>query len=422
MTAPSAAPQPGVRVTHAWQRHARLWDFHCGTALVAAELFVAFSHGPGLWVWLMNGWLLLSVPLYVAVGRPALQGDPENSRRAVAFCAGMAVLYTPAAILAQEASVAMVALAPLAYMLLDRLRAMAALLVYNLVPLVGWTLLMWDAPGHLLRTTLIAVVVTGSSLGIGGWVESIVVQSSERAELIRRLDESRDELARLSVAHGAILERERLAREIHDTLAQGFTSLVMLCQVLEGELEKNPEQARRYLDLMQRTARENLAESRSLVASLSPAQLDDSSLDEAVRRLGDRLAEELGIEVAVQVSGTPCELPPAVEVVALRASQEALSNIRKHAHATRVELSLTYTPQGLELTVRDDGRGFVPTARRAGKGYGLPGMRARVSEVGGTTELTSAPGEGTRLTVRLTAAACPPDAHAPTAPHQEAPR
>ncbi|MBT2382992.1 sensor histidine kinase [Streptomyces sp. ISL-11] len=416
MTVPSAAPQPSARATHAWQRNARLWDFHFGVALVVAELFVAFSHGPGLWVWLMNGWLLLSVPLYVAVGRPALHGDPENSRRAVAFCAGMAVLYTPAAILAQEASVAMVALAPLSYMLLDRLRAMAFLLVYNIAPLVGWTVLMWDDPGHLLRTVLIAVVVAGSSMAIGGWVESIVVQSTERAELIRRLDESRDELTRLSVAHGALLERERLAREIHDTLAQGFTSLVMLCQALEGELERNPEQARRYVDLMQRTARENLAESRSLVASLTPAQLDDSSLDEAVRRLGDRLAEELGIEVDVHVSGTPRELPPAVEVVALRASQEALSNIRKHAHATRVELSLAHTPQGLELTVRDNGRGFVPTS--PGKGYGLPGMRARVSEIGGTTELTSAPGEGTRLTVRLTAASCP-DAPALPAPLQE---
>ncbi|MFF1920734.1 sensor histidine kinase [Streptomyces sp. NPDC058221] len=421
MTVPPAAPQPSARAAHAWQRNARLWDFHFGVVLVVAELFVAFSHGPGLWVWLMNGWLLLSVPLYAVIGRPALHGDPENSRRAIAFCAGMAVLYTPAAILAQEASVAMVALAPLSYMLLDRTRAMTFLLIYNIAPLGGWMFLMWDDPGSLLRMVLIAVVVAGSSMSIGGWVESIVVQSTERAELICRLDESRDELTRLSVAHGALLERERLAREIHDTLAQGFTSLVMLSQALEGELERNPEQARRYVDLMQRTARENLAESRSLLASLAPAQLDDSSLDDAVRRLGERLVEELGIEVDCQVSGAPCELPPAVEVVALRATQEALSNIRKHAHASRVELLLAHTDLGLELTVRDNGRGFVTTAG-PGRGYGLPGMRARVAEVGGTTELTSAPGEGTRLTVRLTVAACPRGAYAPTTPLQEARR
>ncbi|MGW1889195.1 sensor histidine kinase [Streptomyces sp. NPDC002004] len=410
MTVPSAVPQPGAPVTHAWRRNTWLWDIHFGVALLAAELFVAFSHGPEPWVMLMDGWLLLSIPLYAAVGRPALHHDAENSRRAFAFCMGMAVLYTPAAIVAQEASVAMVALAPLSYLLLSRFRAMAFLLVYNFAPLIGWGVMWWDEPGHILRTVLIAAVVAGSSLTVGGWVESIVVQSSERADLIRQLEESRGELARLSVAHGALLERERLAREIHDTLAQGFTSLVMLAQALEGELADTSEQARRYVDLMQRTARENLAESRSLVASLTPAQLDDGSLDEAVRRLGERLAEELGIVVDVRVRGTPRPLPPAVEVVALRASQEALSNIRKHAHASRAELALAYTQGGLELTVRDNGRGFSPTA--SGNGYGLPGMRARVREIGGTTKLSSAPGEGTCLTVRLTAGAGPDGADA----------
>ncbi|MGW4890601.1 sensor histidine kinase [Streptomyces murinus] len=410
MTAPSAAPEPGTHATHAWQRNAWLWDVQFGMALVAAELFVAFSYGSKPWVTAMDAWLLLSVPLYAAVGRPALHQDAANSTRALSFCTGMAVLYTPAAIIAQETSIAMVALAPLSYLLLSRSMAIAFLLVYNVVPALCWTVLWWDEPGHLLRTLLIAASVAGSSLTIGGWVESIAVQSSERANLLRQLESSHDELARLSTAHGALLERERLAREIHDTLAQGFTSLVMLSQALEGELDPRAEQARRYVDLMQRTARENLAESRSLVASLSPAQLDDSALDEAVRRLGERLAEELGIIVDVHVTGTPRTLPPAVEVVALRASQEALSNIRKHAHAAHVDLCLAYTPAHLELTVRDDGRGFSPTA--SGGGYGLPGMRARVTEIGGTTEVTSAPGRGTTLSVRLTAAASPDDAFA----------
>ncbi|OIJ88576.1 sensor histidine kinase [Streptomyces colonosanans] len=420
MTVPSATPQPGALVTHAWQQSTWLWDIHFGVALLAAELFVTFSHGPNPWVTFADGWLLLSIPLYVAVGRPALHHDAENSRRAFAFCTGMAVLYTPAAIVAQEASVAMVALAPLSYLLLSRFRAMTFLLVYNFTPLIGWTVMWWDEPGHILRTALIAVVVAGSSMTIGGWVESIAVQSSERATLIRQLEENREELARLSVAHGALLERERLAREIHDTLAQGFTSLVMLSQALESELGDTSEQARRYIDLMQRTARENLAESRSLVSSLTPAQLDDSSLDEAVRRLGDRLAEELGIVVDVRVSGTPRPLPPAVEVVALRASQEALSNIRKHAHASHAEISLAYTPGGLELTVRDNGLGFSPIA--SGSGYGLPGMRARVLEIGGTTKLSSAPGEGTCLSVRLTVRARPQDAVARAEQLQETKR
>ncbi|MFK8844869.1 sensor histidine kinase [Streptomyces sp. Ac-502] len=394
-----------------------MWDLHFGVALLAAELFVVFSHGPQPWVSLLDGWLLLSVPLYVAVGRRALLHDPENSPRALAFGTGMAVLYTPAAIVAQEASVAMVALAPLSYLLLSRSRAMTFLLVYNFAPVVGWAVMWWGEPGRFLRALLIAAAVAGSSLTIGGWVESIAAQSSERANLVRRLQDSRDEVARLSVAHGALLERERLAREIHDTLAQGFTSLVMLCQALEGELDHTTERARRYIDLMQRTARENLSESRSLVASLTPAQLDNSSLDEAVSRLGERLAEELGITVDIRVTGTPRTLPPAVEVVALRAAQEALSNVRKHADASHVELALAYTPTSLELTVRDNGRGFSPTA--SAQGYGLPGMRARVLEIGGTTQLTSAPGEGTRLTVRLTVSPCPDNTDGCPEPFQE---
>ncbi|MGW1072442.1 sensor histidine kinase [Streptomyces sp. NPDC002537] len=395
------APCRGPGAVHAWQRNPRLWDVHFGIALLIAETFVATSGWPGVWSWPVAGWLLLSVPLYVVLGRPALHLDPEDSPRSLAFCAGMAALYAPAAVLAQEVSVLMVALAPLAYILLSRRRAVAALLVYNLAPLAGWTAVWWGQPGHLVRMVLITLVVTGSTLAVGGWVESIVDQSQERAELIRQLDESREEAARLSVAHGALLERERLAREIHDTLAQGFTSLVMLSQALEGELERNPEQARRYVALMQRTARENLAESRSLVSSLTPAQLDDDSLDEAVRRLGERLAEELGIAVDVTVDGAPRELPPALEVVALRAVQEALANVRKHAAATRVGIALAHTARGLELTVEDDGRGFAPDERT--NGYGLPGMRARVTGTGGTMTLTSAPGRGTRLTVRLAA-------------------
>ncbi|NEA50007.1 sensor histidine kinase [Streptomyces sp. SID10815] len=399
MTVTSAAPRSATHAAHAWQRTPWLWDVQLGMALVTAELFVAFSHGSKPWITAVDAWLLLSVPLYATVGRPALHRDAENSRRALSFCTGMAVLYTPAAVIAQETSIAMVVLAPLSYLLLSRSKAIAFLLVYNFVPPLCWTVLWWDQPEHLLRSLLIAASVAGSCLTIGGWVQNIAVQSSERADLLRRLESSRDELARLSTAHGALLERERLAREIHDTLAQGFTSLVMLCQALRGQLDPRAEQARRYVDLMHRTARENLAESRSLVSSLSPAQLDDSALDEAVRRLGERLAEELGIIVDVHVTGTPRTLPPTVEVVALRASQEALSNIRKHAHAAHVDVCLAYTPAQLELTVRDDGRGFSPTASDGG--YGLPGMRARVTEIGGTTEVISARGQGTTLTVRL---------------------
>ncbi|MFC9247832.1 sensor histidine kinase [Streptomyces sp. NPDC057136] len=403
MTAPVEYNARGV---HVWQRDAPRWDLYFGVVLVVTEIFLWLSDGRGHTPRMYAAALvLLALPLYLLLGRPAMRNDPENSPRTMAYICGAAVLFVPAAVLDQEATIAMFALGPQCFMLLSIRRAMLSMLVINFMPLIGWSALWHDQYQRLLQFSVLTVLITAFSLAFGGWIQRIVDQSRDRAELIRQLDESRDEVARLSAAHGALSERERLAREIHDTLAQGFTSVIMLSQAVESELDHDLEQARRHVELVKETARENLAESRTLVAALSPAQLDSASLEEAVRRLAERLAAELGVAITVHVEGTPRRLPPAVEVVALRTCQEALANIRKHAHAREVAVALAYAADGLELTIVDDGRGFDPAARSGG--YGLPGMRARVSEIGGTAKVCSAPGEGTELTIRLPVAASP---------------
>jgi signal transduction histidine kinase len=192
-----------------------------------------------------------------------------------------------------------------------------------------------------------------------------------------------------------------MSREIHDTLAQGFTSLLMLIQAVQTEVDADAEQAHRHLELMASTARENLAEARALVAGGAPADLAGGSLPDAVRRLAARHTEQTRAPVAVEVTGTVRGLPAAVEVVALRTCQEALANARRHAGAkVPVDLQLRYEPGALVLAVRDEGCGFDPGAV-AGAGYGLPGLRARAAELGGSAGVRSAPGEGTTVSVRL---------------------
>ena len=253
-----------------------------------------------------------------------------------------------------------------------------------------------------------SIVVSGVvSIGFGIimaiWIGGIIEQSGQRADLIRELEATRADLAKAHHETGVQAERERLRQEIHDTLAQGFTSIVMLAQAAEGALDVDEgSQALTHVRSIERTARENLAEARSLVEGTRPAPLTDTSLTDALRRLTERLGADLGIEATARVNGPTGDLPPATEVAVLRAAQEALTNVRRHAGATRVELALLRTDEGVVLEVTDDGRGFdVASAGDDPKHVGLRGMRARLEEVGGDVLVDSEPGRGTTVIVTL---------------------
>jgi signal transduction histidine kinase len=236
------------------------------------------------------------------------------------------------------------------------------------------------------------------SLVLGLWITGIVKESDKRADLIAQLQRTRAELAAAHLEKGALAERQRLSGEIHDTLAQGFMSILVLAQAAEAAMTDDPQAARQPLALIERTARENLAEARALVAALAPADLQETTLVQAIRRLADRLRDDAGVRVSLTVEGTPRQLPANTDIVLLRAAQEALTNIRRHAGATRVDVRLCFDPEGTELVVRDDGQGFDPSRI---DGFGLQGMQARARQVGGTVEIHSAPGQGTTVRVRL---------------------
>jgi signal transduction histidine kinase len=205
---------------------------------------------------------------------------------------------------------------------------------------------------------------------------------------------------------GELEERRRLAGEIHDTLIQGFASIAMNLEAAEGSLENGSVAARRHLDEARRTARENLVEARRIVWALGPEALEEAPLHEALARLAQRWSEGSEVSAGVRVTGEPRPLLAQIEVTLMRAAQEALTNVRKHARASRVMLTLSYMEDRVALDIKDDGVGFetgnggrVPLALTGE--FGLRAMRERAERSGGSLLIESEPGSGTTLAVEL---------------------
>jgi signal transduction histidine kinase len=340
------------------------------------------------------------VPLYVFVGRHLRTADGHNWRINTFVALAIALLGT-SIWLVPKSTHALFGVIPMMFIALRLFPAVFFVSTAMFLPAL--VTLLRDGYSESLATTLLPVGVIGGAFSvlIGVWITKVVSQSSERGELIAKLEASRAEVARLSHEAGVTAERERLAGEIHDTLAQGFTSIVTLGQAAESELGRDETQVRKHLELMLRTARENLAESRALVAALAPAELTESSVLEAIRRQATRLTEETGATAEFEVQGDRRPLPTGVDVVLLRTVQESLSNVRKHANASAVEIVLSYQDTSVVLLVTDDGQGFDPAS--ATDGFGLRGMRSRVGHVGGSLTVTSSPGAGTTVELEVCA-------------------
>ena len=245
-------------------------------------------------------------------------------------------------------------------MVFSTLPLRTALVVTTIVTVVPLTLLLLSqgirSPNlpMAVAITLIGVIAVPV---IGTVISTSMGQRRQLAVLVAELAATRAESARLSREAGTAAERERLAREIHDTLAQGFTSIVTLAQAVEPELETDTAAAKRHVELIRATARENLAEARAMVAELTPSPLEES-LPAAVQRQCDRLAAETEATVTLRIAD---DLPPpsmATDVVLLRAAQEAFANIRKHAHASAVTVELSPSDTGVRLAVTDNGIGL----------------------------------------------------------------
>lgn len=235
--------------------------------------------------------------------------------------------------------------------------------------------------------------------------------SRERQELIDQLMATRTQLAASEHAAGIAAERQRIAHEIHDTVAQGLSSIQMLLHAAERDLRDTGLSAEAAapvvtrIDQARRTASDNLAEARAMIAALQPAGLSSASLETALRRVATSFAASVDMEIDVDIEGEVCALPMKTEAVLLRVAQGAVGNVVKHAQASRARITVSYAPGEVRLDVVDNGRGFDPEAvaqRPAGLGHvGLDAMRRRAEEVGGTLSVESAPGSGTAMSVAI---------------------
>ncbi|MEU5821560.1 sensor histidine kinase [Streptomyces sp. NPDC047803] len=254
-------------------------------------------------------------------------------------------------------------------------------------------------PGTFIGPLLGAAVAVATVLGY----EALFRESERRRELIDELVAARAELAEAERTAGTLAERERLAREIHDTLAQGLSSIQLLLRAAERTLPEDAPAAA-HVHRAREAAQDNLAEARRFVRALTPPDLENGSLTAALERLSARTSTP-GLTVQFAVSGTPVALPTPYEVALLRTAQSALANTVRHAGAGRAEITLSFMDTSVALDVVDDGRGFAQDAPDAGAsasgGFGLPAMRSRAASLGGTLSVESAPGQGTAVALTL---------------------
>ena len=287
------------------------------------------------------------------------------------------------------------------------------------------------ADGGALQVPMVLGPAFGAAFAvITGLAYRALYREAENQRLAAdELRRTRAELARSQHAAGTLAERARLAREIHDTLAQGFSSIVLMGRSAEKSLaDGDTATARDRLRTVQETASANLAEARNFVRGLQPPSLAEKAAGTAPEAPGQdapedplvgslrRLCEKTETEAAARgtrlrcrfdLEGTPVELPNPYRTTLLRAAQASLANVWVHAKAGTAVVTLSFLGSEVAMDIYDDGAGFDPSAvadqdgRPDGSGYGLKSLRDRVAALAGSLDIESAPGEGTVVAIRL---------------------
>lgn len=298
---------------------------------------------------------------------------------------------------------------PLFFSHMALLRIRHALLAIVLILAVAMVVLVHDrglSAGVLLGPTLGATIAVLVSWGY----RALADESAQRLAAIDALHATRRELAERNREAGQLSERARLAREIHDTLAQGLSSIVLQSRNATAALDRfsdaassdrsELQRARSLMQEAEHTASDNLTEARRFVRDLTPQALTSAGLVEAVQRhITTQQARFPETVWQFHLDGTPQRLNTDVEVVLLRAAQVATANAAQHAAATRVVCSLSFAGDQVMVDIVDDGRGFDVDADPGPESFGLRGLAERVASAGGTLSIESSPGTGTAISV-----------------------
>ena len=408
-------------------RALRWWDLACAAVLAFVIIVAVIDGAEGDPRWAASfatGWRIavllgpavLFAVLYATLGREVLREgmrDLPLSARGGAFLV-MLILLLAAGTFVNPMYAMLQAIAyPMVWTIAIDYRG-AVLWCFAVALAVGsgmyLGLVALDAGTALASSLITALVSLVFAIAMGTWITRIHARGETYREIAEQLRRSQSEVAALSEAAGASAERERMSRDLHDTLTQTLAGLVMLSEQTERALDAGDEaRARERVQRVGSAARAAVVEARALVATTQP--IGDDGLERAIERVAAALRADTGLEIECSLSHV--RLTRDREVVLLRTVQEGLANVRKHARARRVVVSLTaVAAEGALLRVDDDGIGPGDGARDGG--FGLTGLADRVRAVGGEVRFGERSGGGSRLEVALDPAGIHPSEEAGT--------
>jgi signal transduction histidine kinase len=240
------------------------------------------------------------------------------------------------------------------------------------------------------------VIVTGFSLGVAWLMQRQRAQRHQLESANRKLALTATTVEQLAVSH----ERNRMARELHDTLAHSLSAVSVQLEAVNALWDVEPAEARKILEQATRSTRSGLTEARRALHSLRASPLEDLGLTLAISTLAESVATRANLELELAIPANIDGLQPHVEQCVYRVAQEALENVTRHANASNVRVALEQTTTQLALTVADNGSGFDPTTVN-GEHFGIKGMRERAEMAGGRLFVHSAPHEGTQVRLEI---------------------
>ncbi|MGO1798398.1 MAG: sensor histidine kinase [Microbacterium gubbeenense] len=395
---------PGSAVAGATVRAMEIGQHAIALVLIAIGVIRAAGDGVALPAAIISGVAILA---WHTAG--TILPSKNRSRRAVVWwLIGFAVIWIAAVAVSAE----FIWLAFLLWLLAGHLLPLRWGLVFAVVVLAVVIVAPILHHGATSYANVFGPLIGGIfAFGISRGYLQLLRDGAERERLVaslsraqREMAELQDELARAQRQSGATAERTRISRDIHDTVAQALSSIRLLAHA--GAARSEDEGAARTLEQVESLAGDSLADVRRIIAALAPAELEDDALAAALSRMLDRVRDEAGLAAELHVDQSLPMLPTEVEVALLRTAQSALANVRLHAQATRVVMSLIDAEDSVRLDITDDGVGFDMaqwdlTPDAASASYGLRFMRSRLRELGGGLDIESAPGEGTAVSVHL---------------------
>lgn len=399
VSARSAEPADGMQGILAGVRRLENW-LHISFTVLALASVVRYLQNHQLddragWVLAGAGLLLIG---YAGYGHVPWRRRPWWP---AAWCTTLVLAWMALVVAAPSFAWCAVTLAFVALRVLPLSVAVGVVAVMVLTVAAAWSSMRNDVdPTVLAGPACVAVLAVTA-------YRALDQQARVQQRLLEDLRNTQGELAAAEHRAGAAAERTRLSRDIHDSVAQGLSSINLLLQAAEQDWDVRPAAARQHVDQAARTARHGLDEVRRVVRDLAPPELPDgrsgTALPDGLQHVA-RTVQQSGVVVRVAVHGEPVPLPDRVAHALLRTARGALANVVEHAGATEATVTLTYQDASVSLDVLDDGRGFDSTAvpaARDDRGRGIAGIRSRIAELGGDVVVESTPGEGTALAVSL---------------------